>query len=187
MISLVKRYIVLFGLVFAVTVHAQQNNYTIEGAVKDLYTGKGMSAVNVYIQELQKGTITDTSGYYKIDNLKKGVFTLTFTRVGYKKQSRKINFEKHTSISLNVSMEEQSIVFEAIEVTPGIIELSSEEGASSTITNQEIISSAGIFSKDVYRSLQVVPGVSNSEWSSKPHIKGGNPDEMAVIIDNLEI
>ncbi|MBL7961240.1 TonB-dependent receptor, partial [bacterium] len=175
------------GFIFAVTLQAQQNNYSIEGSAKDLYTGKGLPSVNVYIQELQRGAITDSSGSYKIGNLSKGIYTVAFTRVGYKKQTRKINFEKYFVVQLSVKLEEQSIVFEAIEITPGVIELSSEEGASSTITNQEILSSASIFSKDVYRSLQVVPGVSNSEWSSKPHIKGGNPDEMAVIIDNLEI
>lgn len=182
-----RGFITFFALMFAATLHTQEKNFVIEGVVNDLYTGKGMPAVNVHIAELQKGTITDSSGYYKIDHLRKGIYTIHFTRIGYKKQNRKINFEKNTSISLSIKMEEQSIVFEAVEVTPGIIELSSEEGASSTVSNQEILSSAGIFSKDVYRSLQTVPGVSNSEWSSKPHIKGGNPDEMAVLIDNLEI
>ena len=187
MIPFVRRCGVFLGLICITSLHAQQKSYTVEGVVKDLYTGKGMPAVNVTILELQKGIITDTSGYYKFENLKKGIFTLSFTRVGYKKLSRKVNLDKDLTVNLSVKLEEQSIVFEAIEVTPGIIELSSEEGASSTVTNQEILSSASVFSKDVYRSLQVVPGVSNSEWSSKPHIKGGNPDEMAVIIDNLEI
>lgn len=175
------------GLILTSSLFAQQKTYIVDGVVKDLYTGKGMPSVNVYIQELQKGTITDTSGYYRIDNLKKGIFTLVFTRVGYKKQTRKINFERSEKITFSIKMEEQSIVFEAVEVTPGIIELSSEEGASSTVTNQEILTSPGVFSKDVYRSLQTIPSVSSSEWSSKPHIKGGNPDETAVIIDNLEI
>ncbi len=179
--------VLIAGLLLVSSSSAQQKTYTVDGVVKDLYTGRGMPAVNVFIQELQKGTITDSTGYYKLDHLKKGVYTVTFTRVGYKKQLRKINFERNERIALSVKLEEQSIVFEAIEITPGIVELSSEEGASSTVSNQEIISSSGVFSKDVYRTLQTVPGISSSEWSSKPHIKGGNPDETAVIIDNLEI
>jgi hypothetical protein len=146
-----------------------------------------MPSVNVYIHELQRGTITDSAGYFRIENLKKGIYTLAFTRIGYQKVTRKISFEKNQNVKLNVKLEEQAIVFEAVEVTPGVIELTSEEGSSSTVTNQEILSAPSVFSKDIYRSLQTVPGVSNSEWSSKPHIKGGNPDETAVIIDNLEI
>ncbi len=157
----------------------------VQGTVTDLYSKKALPAVNVVIQELQRGVITDSGGNYKIGNVKKGYYTVVFTRIGYKRVARKIQLEH--AMNLSVKMEEQSIVFEATEVTPGVIEMSSEEGASSTVSSQEIISSASIFTKDVYRSLQVVPGVSNSEWSSKPHIKGGNPDETAVIIDNLEI
>lgn len=187
MLNCRNRLILILGFLLIPSLHAQQKVYTVEGSVKDLYTGKGMPAVNVVIQELNKGAITDSTGYYKIDHLRKGIYTVVFTRVGYKKQTRKINFERFETISLSIKMEEQSIVFEAVEITPGITELSTEEGASSTISNQEITSSASIFTKDIYRSLQVVPGVSNSEWSSKPYIKGGNPDETAVIIDNLEI
>ncbi len=179
--------VIIFTFLIGASLAAQQKNYAVEGTVLDLYTGRPMPAVNVYIQELQKGAVTDSAGRFRIENLKKGIYTLAFTRVGYQKLTRKVNFERDHVIKLSIKLEEQSIVFEAVEVTPGVIELSSEEGSSSTVTNQEIMSAASVFTKDVYRSLQTVPGVSNSEWSSKPHIKGGNPDETAVIIDNLEI
>lgn len=174
----------LFLLVGIFSLSAQVT-FTLDGTVKDLYTGRPMPSVNVYVQEIQKGTLTDTAGYFAIKNLKKGYYTLVLTRVGYKRVTRKVQLFK--DIYFPIKMEEQAIVFEAQEITPGVTEMSIDEGASSTVSTQEIVNSVQVFSKDVYRALQTVPGISNSEWSSKPHVKGGNPDETAVIIDNLEI
>jgi hypothetical protein len=177
-------------LMWAPSLSAQDEGYSVSGVVRDLYSQRPLTSVVVGIAEVQKNAVTDTAGYYKIAGLKKNIYSITFTLIGHKKLSRKISFEgtlAGKAITLSVKMEEQALMFEPTEVTPGVIEMSSEEGASSTVSSQEIISSAGIFTKDVYRSLQVVPGVSNSEWSSKPHIKGGSPDETAVLIDNLEI
>lgn len=177
----------IFVIFFLAHLHAfgQDKYFSIEGIVKDKFSGNGLGYVNVQILETQKGDITDTTGYYKIEHIKPGTYTIVFTLIGYKKFSRKIYISKN--VSYNISIEEQSLLFDPIEITPGVIELSSEGGTASSVTSEEITTTATLFSKDVYRSLQVLPGVSNSEWSSKPYIKGGNPDETAILIDNFEI
>jgi len=45
----------------------------------------------------------------------------------------------------------------------------------------------GNFQKDIYRSVQALPGIANTDFSAKPHIKGGNPDETEVLLDNMPI
>ena len=89
-----------FFFLFISTLFAQQKNYTVEGTVQDLYTGRAMPAVNVYIQELQRGAITDSAGFFRIENLKKGIYSLAFTRVGYQKLTRKIFFDKDRVVRL---------------------------------------------------------------------------------------
>ncbi|MBX7150466.1 TonB-dependent receptor [bacterium] len=179
------RLILLTLLATQLSLTAQEKIYSIEGIVKDKFTGNGLSYVSVQIPEIQKGDISDTTGYYKIEHIKTGTYTLVFTLIGYKEFSRKIYIGRN--VTYNVSLEEQSLLFEPIEITPGVIELSSDGGTASSVTSEEITTTATLFSKDVYRSLQVLPGVSNSEWSSKPYIKGGNPDETSILIDNFEI
>ncbi|HNM15337.1 MAG TPA: carboxypeptidase-like regulatory domain-containing protein, partial [bacterium] len=111
----------LFLLVGIFSLSAQVT-FTLDGTVKDLYTGRPMPSVNVYVQEIQKGTLTDTAGYFAIKNLKKGYYTLVLTRVGYKRVTRKVQLFK--DINFPIKMEEQAIVFEAQEITPGVTELS---------------------------------------------------------------
>jgi hypothetical protein len=141
--------------------------------------------VNVTIFENQRGDVTDSNGFFLIDRLSPGTYNLTFSLIGYRRAARKVTV-KNQDVILRVAMREQSIVFDPIEITPGTIDLS-DEPSSSDLSSREILSTANLYSRDIYRSLQILPGIAHSEWSSKPHIKGGNPDETAVIIDNLEI
>lgn len=141
--------------------------------------------VNIVVTELQVGDVSDSSGYYLIPHVKTGTYTVKFQLIGYRTAWRKIEVKK--SLILNVNMQEQSILFDPVEITPGSVELRSDEPSSSDLNSREMLSSPSLFSRDIYRSLQLLPGISHNEWSSKPHIKGGNPDETAVVIDNLEI
>jgi hypothetical protein len=164
---------------------AQSKTFTLDGRVVDKFSKERLENINVQVVGTTMGDVTDTSGYYRIDHIKPGTHTIQYTRIGYKTVYRKVSFAKN--IYLAVEMEEESLIFDPIEITPGIVELTSDGGPTATVGAQEINNTATIFSKDVYRSLQVLPGVSNSEWSSKPYIKGGNPDETAILIDNYEI
>ncbi len=163
----------------------QSKTYTLDGRVLDKFSRERLENIDVQIVGTTTGDVTDTSGYYRIERIVAGTYTIRYTRIGYKTVYRKVFFAR--DIYLTVEMEEESLIFEPIEITPGIVELTSDGGPTSTVGTQEITNTASIFSKDVYRSLQVLPGVSNSEWSSKPYIKGGNPDETAILIDNYEI
>ena len=56
----------------------------LNGSVSDSETGEKLESVNIYIPELQRGTVTDKNGDYSIENLPKGSFSIQFSYVGYK-------------------------------------------------------------------------------------------------------
>ncbi len=166
-------------------VWCQSKTFVLDGRVVDKFSKERLDEINVQIQGTNTGDVSDSNGYYRIEQIKSGTYTIVYSRIGYKTAYRRVSFAK--DIYLTVELEETSLIFEPIEITPGVVDMTSEGGATASVGTQEIESSASIFAKDVYRSLQVLPGVSNSEWSSKPYIKGGNPDETAILIDNYEI
>ncbi len=161
-----------------------QEKYSLCGAVSDWQTGRGLPYVNVVMRGLLKGAATDSSGFYKIEHLESGLYDIDFEMLGYKKSSQRVGLVKDTE--LNVALTQQPVELEAIEITPAVIEISAEEPSMHVLNSEEILSSAN-FLKDVYRSVQVLPGIANTDFSSKPHIKGGNPDETAVFLDNMPI
>ncbi|MFQ5639391.1 MAG: TonB-dependent receptor plug domain-containing protein [bacterium] len=59
-----------------------------------------------------------------------------------------------------------------------------DDTAACVLSAEEIVSSPN-FTRDVYRSIEIYPGVATQGLSAKPVIEGGHPDETAIILDNL--
>ncbi len=91
---------------------------SISGTVIDKNTGEKLPGVNIYIPELQKGTITDKTGFYQINRLPNGIFKIQYSFVGYSKVIKTINVNDK-SLTLNISMQEESILAEEIVVSGG--------------------------------------------------------------------
>ncbi len=165
--------------------YPQLQRYILEGKITDRHDGKPLRHVNVSLKETKQGDVTDSSGNYLIRNIKPGSYTLIVSLIGYKKLTRALEIGSDRNFSF--LLEEQPLLFQPIEITPGTFSVTIDEPGSHKLTPRQILYTANLFTRDIYRSLQILPGISHNEWSSKPHIKGGNPDETAVILDNLEI
>jgi len=83
-----KLIIFISFLMFALTVNSQA--FTISGFVSEKSSGENMIGATVYIQELMKGTSTNSYGYYSI-SLEKGEFTIVASYLGFQDYSKKIN------------------------------------------------------------------------------------------------
>ncbi len=158
--------------------------YAIHGSIREKYSGDGIPFANVIIASLGTGDAADSTGYFKIDKLAPDTYEIKVQVIGYKTLSKKLPLTGNTE--LNFELEIQMIELGAIEITPGIIEISAAEPGANTLTSQEILSAPN-WAKDIYRSIQILPGVATTDFRAKLHIKGGNPNETAVFLDNMEL
>ena len=55
----------------------------IYGQVTDVETGQGIPFANVFIQNSNKGTATDTAGNYRLENVPVGIHKVVFSYIGY--------------------------------------------------------------------------------------------------------
>lgn len=60
-----------------------QSTGSIQGRVTDSKTGEGLPGVNIHIQGSSYGTSSDVDGYYQLDRLIPGKYTLSFSMMGY--------------------------------------------------------------------------------------------------------
>jgi len=74
----------------------------MSGNVYDLDTNDPLENVNIFIVDLDIGTMTDKDGYFQINNLQSGEYMLTASLVGYQMQSQNIvTKNSRTKIFLN--------------------------------------------------------------------------------------
>lgn len=81
--SFLKAFLFILLLYHSILFAQQEKcNFVISGKVIDDHDQQPLELASVYIRELQKGTITDSTGNYSITGLCKGTYTLICSHIG---------------------------------------------------------------------------------------------------------
>jgi iron complex outermembrane receptor protein len=80
------------------TFNAKAQN-KISGNITDEKTNEPLAGVSVHISDLRKGSSTDKTGFYQIENIKKGNYLVEVSIVGYKTITKNIDISKDTIIN----------------------------------------------------------------------------------------
>src|SRR5690625_7384755 len=89
--------------------HAQttqnQQSASINGYISDSQTGETLISANIALLEINRGTSSNSSGYYSLANIEAGTWTLSATFIGYRRFNQEITLEPGESLRLNRSEE----------------------------------------------------------------------------------
>ncbi|MCF7808855.1 MAG: TonB-dependent receptor [Candidatus Marinimicrobia bacterium] len=79
-----KRIIILYILLQLSTSGFAQSTGSLQGTITDSETGEALIGANVIVLENNTGSATDLEGYYFVQNIRPGVYTLRVSYIGYK-------------------------------------------------------------------------------------------------------
>ena len=163
-------------LIFSSFTSAQNCNLTISGFVKDKSAGP-ISYANVYLKEIQKGDVTDSLGFFKLESICAGEYHLFVSHVGCEIQELYLNISGDTV--LNVLLEHNSqLLNEAVVV--------GKEGKVTTQHTQSLNSEsiAQNSHKNLAQLLDNISGVStikNGGGISKPVVHGLYGNRLTIL------
>jgi hypothetical protein len=176
----------MFFTVYAVV--AQDNS--IKGFVYEESTGEPMMFTNVYLKGTTFGGSTSENGYFNINRIPDGRYTLLITSVGYDTISEVFNLSKGQTVSRKYYMKETSQKLETVTITADKIEARTETKTSViTITPKTITKIPSVGGQaDFAQYLQVVPGVIfTGDQGGQLYIRGGSPIQNKVLLDGMVI
>lgn len=164
-----------------------QQNASINGYISDTETGETLISANFALSGTLKGTSTNTSGYYNLTNLSPGTYTIVATYIGYQNFKKEITLKAGQNLRLDIKLKPEGYELEEI-----VVESESEEEQRNIGTAQietELIKKVPtVFQADVFRSLQLLPGVkAASDFSSGLYIRGGSPDQTLILLDRTTV
>ena len=113
--KLLNRFIILLLLTFSI-VKGQQNG-SIYGFVTDSSSGEALIGANVFINDIGVGMATDVNGYYVLQNIKPGYYSIIVSYVGYELLEKKIVIIENESKKLDLVLLEEVVSLTEIEVT----------------------------------------------------------------------
>ena len=109
--------LILLFSIFPVSVHGQSVG-GIQGRVTDARTGEGLPGVNIQIQGSYSGTTSDLEGYYLLEGLLPGQYTLIYSMMGYAPHSEKtVNVVADIPIDLAVVLKSNVLASPQVVVT----------------------------------------------------------------------
>ena len=151
----------------------------IAGTVVD-ETGQTMPGVQIYIESIEKGAVTDVDGKYSIINLEPGIYTVTVRYLGYA-----------TVIVKNVEVIVDKTTTVDVELEPAVL-----EGQEVVVTAQRPIVEKDRTTTTSFISssqLEALPLVSINEAINKQagvvdgHFRGGRIGEVAYLVNGVPI
>ena len=188
--SALQKLSFLAGFIFLLYSSAQaQELAALDGFITDASNGETLIAANVFIEGTLRGGTSNLSGYYAVSGIEPGTYTVRFSYIGFDTVQREVTFVSGESIRLDIELTPAQELLDAIEVSADRI--TEEEirsigvGQISVATIQQL---PQVFEPDVFRSLQLLPGVAqSSDYSSGLYIRGGDPSQTLILLDRTKI
>ncbi len=184
-----KNAFLISFLLLICTFHSKaQDNYTINGVVKDSLSGETLIGVTLkFTTATQSGTSTNAYGFYSY-KLNPGDYNLSVSYVGYRSINRKISI--NSDIRLDFNMTPENILEEVV--------ISSEKRNDNVVNAQmgvakinlsEIRNVPVLFGeRDILKTLQLLPGIKSAgEGNSGFYVRGGSIDQNLILLDEAPV
>lgn len=184
-----KKYILTIFFCFVSFVCYSQSG-TIKGFVYDKSNGEPILFANVLLENTILGASTDDNGYFVINKVKQGNYTLKVQCLGFKDTVFLVSLTSSFSINLKIELRPMAQQLEAVEVL-GNKEVSRIESQVSVkkITASDIYKVPSIGGQaDIAQYIQVLPGViSSGDQGGQLYIRGGSAIQNKVLLDGMVV
>jgi hypothetical protein len=161
----------------------------IRGFIKDERNAETIPYANIFFENTPLGTSSSEEGYYIITKIPDGNYKIKVMMMGYGQQEKSIQISGGVTATIDFYLKEEAIQGETIVKTAESERFAYEiEASKLRISRQEIEAVPAFIESDLFRSIQMLPGVvTQSDFSSALYIRGGNPSENLILLDDVRI
>ena len=180
---------------------ARQNGNSVLVSRSPGYVSRGAVAISVrtndreypgvlpVVRLLGQGSrrIKLRDGEARVDALPVGRYTVEISAVLHELQRRTVEVREGETARISVQLKAQSPRLEEVLVSTSRHDLPRETQAGSTIFGRREIESLSDLGDDPVRVVHRLPGTASDGFSSKSYVRGGNSDELSIILDGVRL
>lgn len=175
-------------LFMGITVSVAQEPASVNGYITDSETGETLISANIGILNSNKGTASNTLGYYSLTNIEPGTYTVFCSYVGYVAFRKEVTLSPGENLRLDVELVPENVELDEIIVRSQAEEEEQKNIGTTQVKTELIKDLPSVFEADVFRSIQQLPGVkAASDFSSGLYIRGGSPDQTLILLDRTTV
>ncbi|MVM38866.1 TonB-dependent receptor plug domain-containing protein [Spirosoma sp. HMF3257] len=165
-------------------------DFTVSGRVVDGKTGESLPYAHVRVVATKQTVGTNLDGYFTLLHVPTDTAMLLISFLGYRDLRFQLQPEKSVR---NLRIELEASVIDLSDITivaqkAEVMKASSDEVGLIQLTPRNLTKLPNIGERDVFRALQLMPGVSAAnESSSGLYVRGGTPDQTLVLFDGFTV
>lgn len=166
-----------------------QAQRTISGVIKSEDNEERLPFANIVIKGTTEGTTTNLDGHFSLFNVTEDELALQVLYVGYASKEIIIEAGNSTISNLEVAMQSSTLLDEVVVSGKSYKVMNTSDGISMMkVSPAQLALLPNVGEVDIFRSLQLLPGVSGSnESSSGLYVRGGTPDQNLVLLDGMTV
>ncbi len=172
------RFLLTICLLFFLQTFVKSN--TIEGRVIESSTGEPLIGANIIIMENNRGAASDRNGYFRIERLPSGIYTLRVQYVGYSTVTQTITLSE-TDDLIKIVMEERTLEIDEIIVTASPLGSPVGYQPAQSLSGESLQLRAA---SSIGEMLDGMPGLAMRSFGSapaRPVIRGLDGDRVLVL------
>ena len=173
-------------LVWLSTVLHAQDTYQLAGVVHD-DTGDALTGANIYIPQLEEGTVADQNGAFRLNGLPAGKLIIQVSFIGYESHVRTLWIGKDTQM-LDISLHPATITAGEVVISGGRHSTQHENAIKIELLHASSLKQ--IASSNLVEKLAELPGVdviSRGGSVTSPVVRGLSTNNILVLNDGFRM
>ncbi len=165
-----------------------QSGQSIQGNIKDS-EGLPLPGVTVSVKGTILATVTDDYGNYALSGVPEGNWMVIASLPSFQTLETPVSVVPGPSVRLDLRLQVAQMNYEVTVRydTPKLMDASESIGVVS-LSPVQVSTLPSLGEKDIFRSLQLMPGISASnEASAGLYVRGGTPDQNLVLLDGMTV
>ena len=165
-------------------------NFTLHGKLIDDASGESLPFATVYVKSTGKGVTTNVDGHFTLLNTPTDTSTIVVQYLGYATREVKLTPEMLEEDLALITLESMTRQLQEVVISDMREHMVKASGkiSSFSVSPAQLSSLPSLGEKDIFRSLQMLPGISGTnETSSGLYVRGGTPDQNLVLFDGFTV
>lgn len=163
--------------------------FALTGRIIDNASVEPLPFVTIAVKGTTTGANSNADGYFTLPRVPSDTVSLVLSAVGYK--PKMVHLSPQTPLSnLVVKLESESVALNEVVVNgekQDVLQTNAKVGMIK-MSPIKLVSLPSLGEKDIFRSFQLMPGISAAnENSSGLYVRGGTPDQSLVVYDGFTV
>jgi outer membrane receptor protein involved in Fe transport len=185
MVKWLRFFCFLFVLIFSFENLIAGNTGKIAGKVTDQETSEALVGVTILVEGTTAGAATDINGYYIINNITPGTYTLVISAVGYqKKRITNVSVSVDFTTKQNITLRSEAINVEGVTIEAQAPLVRQDLTSSHTVVDASTIEALPV--EGISQILSTQAGITKDNDGAL-HIRGGRTNEISYTINGVSI